>query len=113
MIALSEWFLSSSALVLAIFVLRAALGKKLSLRVRYALWAVVLVRLLLPFSPLTSNLSLSTISQPIQERAENKMLYAIPTRTYENEYEYDEPHYSRTEHSLSVNIGGNSYEYAN
>lgn len=113
MIALSEWFLSSSALILAIFVLRAALGKKLSLRVRYALWAVVLVRLLLPFSPLTSNLSLSTISQPIQERAENKMLYAIPTRTYENEYEYDKPHYSRTEHSLSVNIGGNSYEYAN
>lgn len=113
MIALSEWFLSSSALILAIFVLRAALGKKLSLRVRYALWAVVLVRLMLPFSPLTSNLSLSTVSQPIQAQAENKMLYAIPTRTYENEYEYDEPHYSRTEHSLSVNIGGNSYEYAN
>ena len=113
MISMTEWFLTSSVLILAILILRVTADKKLSLRVRYALWAVVLVRLLFPVSPLTSNLSLSAISQPIQTQAEEKMLYAIPTRTYENEFIYIEPHYSRTEHSLSVNIGGNSYEYAN
>ena len=113
MIPLTEWFLTSSAMILAILALRAALGKKLSLGIRYALWGVVLLRLLLPFSPLTSSFSLSSISLSIQEQAEETMLYAIPTQTYENQYRYDTPHYSRTEHSHAVNIGGTSYEYAN
>lgn len=112
MISLTEWFLTSSALILAILALRGIFRKKLSLTLRYALWAVVLVRLLLPISPLTSVLSLSPLSQSVQTQAEEKMLYAIPTRTYENEYEYDTPHYSRTEHTQSVNIGGTSYEYS-
>ena len=46
---LGEWAVSGSALILIVLVLGAVLKGKLSCRVRYALWGVVLVRLLLPF----------------------------------------------------------------
>jgi len=113
MISLSQWFFSSSVLILAVLALRAVFAKKLSLVVRYALWSVVLLRLLLPIAPFTASVSVSVLSQPIQEQAETKMLYAFPTRTYENQYVYEQPHYSRTEHTRIVNFGGKSYEYAN
>ena len=45
---LMEWALTSSLLILAVIVLRALLGKRISAALRYALWAVVLMRLLVP-----------------------------------------------------------------
>ena len=45
---LMEWALTSSLLILAVIALRAVLGKRISAALRYALWAVVLVRLLVP-----------------------------------------------------------------
>lgn len=44
------WFVTSSVLILAVIILRYALRGRISLRVQYALWAPVLVRLLLPCS---------------------------------------------------------------
>lgn len=44
------WFVTSSVLILAVVALRYALRGRISLRVQYALWAPVLVRLLLPCS---------------------------------------------------------------
>ena len=46
---LGEWAVSGSALILVVLALGALLKGKLSCRVRYALWGVVLARLLLPF----------------------------------------------------------------
>ena len=46
--ALMEWFLSGTLLIGAVLLLRWLLKDKVSCRVRYALWLVVLVRLLLP-----------------------------------------------------------------
>lgn len=46
---LGEWAVSGSVLILLVLALRAALRGKLSCRAGYALWGVVLVRLLLPF----------------------------------------------------------------
>ncbi len=46
--ALAEWALTSSFLILAVLALRALLGRRVSARLRYALWAVALVRLLIP-----------------------------------------------------------------
>ena len=46
---LGEWAVSGSVLILIVLGLGAFLKGKLSCRVRYALWGVVLVRLLLPF----------------------------------------------------------------
>ncbi len=42
------WVITSSALILVVLVLRALLGNRVSACLRYALWAVVLVRLLVP-----------------------------------------------------------------
>ena len=50
---MAEWVLSSSLLIAVVMFLRAALGKRISARLRYGLWAVVLVRLLVPVSFIT------------------------------------------------------------
>ena len=47
---MTEWIVSSSVLVVIVAALRYLLRGKLSLRLRYALWALVLVRLLVPIS---------------------------------------------------------------
>lgn len=49
-----EWIVSSCVLILAVLALRAALGKRISARLRYALWLAVLVRLLVPVQLFTS-----------------------------------------------------------
>lgn len=46
---LLQWFVTSSVLILAVLALRRLLGGRISPRVKYALWAVVLLRLLVPF----------------------------------------------------------------
>lgn len=43
-----EWFVSSSVLIALVLAVRAVLGKRLGAAARYALWLVVLVRLLIP-----------------------------------------------------------------
>ena len=45
---LLEWVVTSAALILVVLALRALLGKRVSACLRYTLWAVVLVRLLVP-----------------------------------------------------------------
>lgn len=45
-----EWIISSSVLIAVMILLRYALRGKLDLRLQYALWAVVLLRLLIPVS---------------------------------------------------------------
>ena len=45
-----EWILTSTALILAVVLMRAILGRRMGPKLRYALWLVVLARLLLPFS---------------------------------------------------------------
>lgn len=45
---LLNWVLTASALTAAVLLLRAAFGRRISARLRYALWAVVLARLLVP-----------------------------------------------------------------
>lgn len=52
-----EWILTSSLLILAVLLIRAIGRDKLSARVRYALWALVLLRLLIPGSVGATSLS--------------------------------------------------------
>ncbi|MBO5079044.1 MAG: hypothetical protein J6B67_05110 [Oscillospiraceae bacterium] len=59
-----EWMISSSVLIVVICLLRFILKGKLSLRLQYALWAIVLVRLLIPFSFGHSSISvMSSVEQ--------------------------------------------------
>lgn len=47
---MTEWVLSSSILILIVIALRAVFKGKISLRLQYAIWGLVLVRLLVPLS---------------------------------------------------------------
>ena len=51
---LLEWVFTSAFLILVVLALRAALGRRMSSGLRYGLWAVVLVRLLVPVQLFTS-----------------------------------------------------------
>lgn len=61
------WTVTSSVLIAIVLILRAALRGHISLRLQYALWLLVLVRLLLPVNPLPSALSVMNAvpSQPL------------------------------------------------
>lgn len=52
-----EWIITSSVLILVVTVLRTVLKGKISLRLQYALWGLVLVRLLIPGSLFNSSFS--------------------------------------------------------
>lgn len=47
---MTEWAITSSVLIVAVLILRLCLKGRISLRLQYGLWALVLVRLLLPIS---------------------------------------------------------------
>ena len=69
-----DWFLTSSVLTALVIALRYALPPKISLRLQYALWALVLLRLLIPVNLFPSSLSiLNTL-----ERTEAEPLAAEP-----------------------------------
>ena len=54
---LLEWVITSIFLILTVLALRAAFGRRVSALLRYALWAVVLARLLVPVQLFTSPLA--------------------------------------------------------
>ncbi len=58
---MADWVFASSALVLLVLLLRAVLKKHLDPRLRYALWLLVLLRLLVPAFPFASPLSLASL----------------------------------------------------
>ncbi|MBQ3878755.1 MAG: hypothetical protein II727_00485, partial [Oscillospiraceae bacterium] len=61
---------TSSVLILALFVLRAVFLRAIPRRVQYALWALVLLRLLVPFSLPGSAHSLAQHAQGALQTAE-------------------------------------------
>lgn len=60
-----EWIVTSSILIAVIITLRYLLKGKISLRLQYALWGLVLLRLLIPFSIGSSNLSVMNTAKGI------------------------------------------------
>ena len=58
---LLEWVLTSSFLILAVLALRALLGRRVSAGLRYGLWMVVLVRLLVPVQLFTTPVTGSSV----------------------------------------------------
>ena len=59
---MTEWILSSSVLILVVIGLRTMLKGKISLRLQYALWVLVLLRLLIPFSFGSTNISVANLT---------------------------------------------------
>ena len=74
--------LTSSVLILALLLLRVLFRSAVSRRVQYALWLLVLVRLLVPVHLPAVNFSLLTAAEPVgqavTEQLDRQQLY-IPT----------------------------------
>lgn len=74
-----EWIISSAALTAIVIVLRLLLKGKMSLRLQYALWALVLLRLLVPVSFGGTEISVqNVVDRPAMEALQEKY-YSIPS----------------------------------
>lgn len=76
------WILSSSVLILAVLLIRALFGRKLRPGLRYALWALVLVRLLLPGSLWTSPVNVEAPVSHTQLGQDLDLLREVEDVTY-------------------------------
>ena len=65
MVMIESWIIPSSLVIAAVLAIRFALRGKISLRLQYALWAVVLVRLLLPFQIFISPFSADAVVEEL------------------------------------------------
>lgn len=70
---MKDSLITSSLLICVVLVLRALLGHKISRRLQYGLWLVVLVRLLLPVNLPALQFSVLSAAQPVQERVESQL----------------------------------------
>ena len=85
---MNEWILSSSLLIAAVLAVRFLLRGKISLRLQYALWAVVLVRLLLPVQLFTSSFGAGSIAKEVDIAEPVRQVYASANeKRYEQEYD--------------------------
>ncbi len=73
-----EMLLGSSALILAILALRLVLGRRMGARLRYALWLLVLLRLLLPVHLGQSAASPANLARV---STQSRMVYTVPLTT--------------------------------
>ena len=67
---MKEVLLTSSALILALLLVRRAFQEKISRRVQYALWGLVLLRLLIPVQLPAVDFSLLSVAEPAAARVE-------------------------------------------
>lgn len=77
-----EILLTSSVLILALLALRTLFRERISRRVQYALWGLVALRLLVPFSLPGAGFSALSAAEPVSrtmtERLEQREIYKIP-----------------------------------
>lgn len=82
---MTEWIISSSAIILIVIALRGLLKGKISLRLQYGLWAIVLVRLLVPVSFFQSDLSIKNLVDTVRHQFVSQDNTAS-VQEYENAY---------------------------
>lgn len=84
---MTELIISSSTLIVVVLLLRRFLKGKVSLRLQYAIWGLVLLRLLIPFHLLESPLSVLNVFRTGQPAAPS-----VPLHQYDAQAPiYDEP----------------------
>ena len=89
---MTEWVISSSILILTVIVLRTCFKGRISLRLQYALWGLVLLRLLVPVSFGSSNFSVANLTEAAQDTPAVQAVMdvgnlKIPPMSYEAAYE--------------------------
>lgn len=76
---MTEWILSSCLLIAVVLLLRAGLGRRISAGLRYGLWLVVLIRLLVPVSITTLSFTVPQLPEvtppPVMQE---KNIYVLP-----------------------------------
>ena len=79
---MTEILITSSVLILALLVLRRVFREKISRRAQYALWLLVLARLLIPVSLPTAGFGVLSAAEPAMEaassRLESRAVYVLP-----------------------------------
>ena len=76
---MTEWIVTSSVLILVVLGLRFALKGKLRLRLQYGLWALVLIRLLIPLSIASPLSIMNFMPQPqVLDRTVGYRDYQLP-----------------------------------
>ena len=97
---MNEWIISSSVLIAAVLLGRFLLRGKISLRLQYARWGIVLLRLLLPFQIFTSPFGTGAVSEQVDLAAPVRQVYHS---AYEDRYEqaYDTA-YREVKHSIAI-----------
>jgi len=88
---MAEWIVSSSVLIAVVILLRFALKGKISLRLQYALWGLVLVRLLIPVSFGGTAMSVGNLTQKAAASETAQYVAALsetelPRMTYQAAY---------------------------
>lgn len=78
-----EWIVTSSLLILLVSALRLAVKGRVSPRLRYALWAVVLLRLLVPGQLIRLPAAMPAVPEvpQVAERLEQESIYVLPVQT--------------------------------
>ena len=87
-----EWIVSSSILILIVIVLRTLFKGKISLRLQYAIWGLVLLRLLIPVSFGSTNISVANLAETVQDQPVVQAItdvgnLSIPSQSYEDAYD--------------------------
>ena len=89
---MTEWILSSSILILTVIALRTLFKGRISLRLQYAIWGLVLLRLLIPVSFGSTNFSVANLTgaaqdQPIIQVFHDVGNLNVPSQSYEDAYQ--------------------------
>lgn len=85
---MNEWILSSTILIAAVLAVRFLLRGRISLRLQYALWAVVLVRLLVPAQLFTSEFGAGAIAQSVDIAEPVRQVYVtVRDESYQQDYD--------------------------
>ena len=88
---MTEWVLSSSILILVVIALRTVFKGKISLRLQYAIWGLVLLRLLIPVSFGSTDISIFNLAETVKEQSTVQAVMDIgsinvPSMSYEDAY---------------------------
>ena len=81
-----EWIVSSGVLILIVIGLRALLKGRVGLRLQYAIWGLVLLRLLIPVSIGSTVFSVANFTAPVQNQVAESGLGA-----HSDEINFDRP----------------------
>ena len=95
-----NWIITSSILIITVITLRFCLKGKISLRLQYSLWVLVLIRLLIPFSFGETMISIGNWLDSAKDTKEVQQVIELtqtplPSMTYNDAYDIVEEQYAQ------------------